>query len=57
MKDRFWDHLNEEVKKCRRKAAVIVMSDMNGRVGSWTENVEVVGRYGEEIVNEDGECC
>ena len=44
------------MEKCRRKAAVIVMGDMNGRVGSRTEDVNVVGRYGEEIVNENGEC-
>ena len=56
VKDRFWAQLREEVEKCRRKAAVIVMGDMNGRVASQTEDVEVVGRYGEEIVNENGEC-
>ena len=35
---------------------MIVMGDMNGRVGSRTEDVEVVGRYGEEILNENCEC-
>ena len=56
VKNMFWLQLREAVEKCRRKSSVIVMGDMNGRVGSRAEDVEVVGSYGEEVVNENGEC-
>ena len=39
----------------RRKAAVIIMGDVNGKVDSQAEDIDIVGRYGEEVVNENGE--
>ena len=57
VRERFWTQLRDEVEKRRRSAAVVVMGDLNGRVGSRAEDWEVVGRYGEEVVNENGESC
>jgi hypothetical protein len=32
----------------------MVLGDLNGRVGSRQEDWEIVDRYGEEVVNENG---
>jgi hypothetical protein len=55
VKERFWAQLRSEVEKRRRSAAVIVMGDLNGRIGSRLEDADIVGSYGEETVNENGE--
>jgi hypothetical protein len=38
-----------------RSAQIVVLGDLNGRIGSRQEDCEIVGRYGEEVVNENGE--
>ena len=57
VRERFWAQLRDVVEIRRRKAAVIIMGDVNGRVGSRAEDIDIVGRYGEEVVNENGESC
>ena len=57
VREGFWTMLRDEVEKRRRSASVVVMGDLNGRVGSRAEDWEVVGRYGEAVVNENGESC
>ncbi len=33
------------------------MGDLYGRVGSRVEQRDIVGRFGEEVVNDNGESC
>ncbi len=56
-KESFWGRLRDEVEFRRRGAKVIVMGDVNGRVGNRQEDWEIVGRHGEEEINENGESC
>jgi len=57
VREGFWSSLRDEVEKRRRSAAVVIMGDVNGRVGAREEDWDVVGRYGEAVVNENGESC
>lgn len=34
-----------------------MMGDMNGRVGRQPEDWDIVGQYGEEVINQNGESC
>ena len=54
-KERFWESLRDEVEKRRRNASVVIMGDVNGRVGNQSENWDVCGRHGEEVLNENGQ--
>ena len=54
-KEKFWKDLRDVIAQKRKSAHIVVLGDLNGRVGSRTEDREIVGRYGEDIVNENGE--
>ena len=45
VREKFWAELREEVERRRRTAAVVIMGDINGRVGNRQEDWEVVGWY------------
>ena len=53
--NKFWNELNECLKKFEPERKVIVMGDMNAKVGC--EEVDgIVGKWGVPGVNENGEC-
>ncbi len=52
--EKFWEDLGQLLKKCENVRRVFLLGDMNARVGS-TEIGGVVGRYGVEGVNENGQ--
>jgi len=54
-KEKFWKDLRDVIETKRRSAQIVVLGDLNGRVGTRQEDWEIVGRYGEEVVNENGE--
>ena len=56
VRERFWLSLREEVE-IKRSAEVIIMGDLNARVGNRREDQDIVGQYGEEVVNENGKSC
>ena len=51
---KFWYNLNECLRRFERGRKIVLMGDMNGRVGS-SEVAGVVGKWGVEGVNENGE--
>ena len=53
-RDAFWDSLNECLSGARENERVIVLGDMNAKVGD-QERAGVVGRHGVAGVNENGE--
>ena len=55
-KDKFYEELQDEVELLPDNENVIIMGDLNGRVGCERTNVEnVVGPFGETTRNYDGE--
>jgi len=54
VKDKFWRELRDEVEKRRQSASVMVMGDMNGRVGALKEDWDIVGKYELGEKNENG---
>lgn len=52
IKDRFWEDLNEVTERSRGK--VYVAGDLNGRVGNDSRRNNVIGKHGEEKVNNNG---
>ena len=53
-KDTFWTILRETIEKIPRRKELIIMGDMNGRVGI-RESCTIVGKYGETEYNDNGE--
>jgi exonuclease III len=54
VKDEFFANLNEEIVKSGSGRQLILMGDMNVRIGRKTGNT-VVGNFGEERINDNGE--
>lgn len=54
IKEKFFTDLSDVIDKINQGHQIVIMGDMNGRVGS-RENDEVVGNFGEEEVNNNGE--
>lgn len=52
-KEKFLDTIQNEIANIRKKE-LIIAGDLNGRVGR-KENDSVIGRFGEEITNDNGE--
>ena len=52
--EKFWNDLNECLKKIGKGRRVVLLGDMNGRVGN-NEIGSVVGKWGVDGVNENGE--
>ena len=56
VKEQFYEDLQAETELLPNDEAIIVMGDLNGRVGSDRTNVEnVIGPFGEETRNDDGD--
>ena len=53
-REAFWEDLNECVKECRADEKVVVLGDMNAKVGEH-EIDGITGKYGVPGVNENGE--
>lgn len=53
-KDTFWATLRETIEKIPRRKELIIMGDMNGRVGI-RESCRIVGKHGEAEYNDNGE--
>lgn len=54
VKERFYEQLSHVVNRVKSHQEIIVAGDLNARVGS-RKNDEVVGEYGEDVVNGSGE--
>ena len=52
--DEFWCELNECVKNLQKSGKVVLLGDMNAKVGS-VEIERIVGKWGVDGVNENGE--
>jgi hypothetical protein len=52
-KEEFFEHLNEEISKIGTSREIIIMGDMNSRVGKKDQD-KIVGRYGEDTINDNG---
>jgi hypothetical protein len=56
MKEEFYQLLNETITTVRKRDAIIVMGDMNAKIGPNNEGlVYVMGRHGIGNMNENGE--
>ena len=53
-KDYFMNTLQDEITKIKQNYEIIIAGDLNGRVGK-RENDKTVGRFGEQISNDNGE--
>ncbi|XP_049772446.1 uncharacterized protein LOC126159060 [Schistocerca cancellata] len=53
-KDTFWATLRETIEKIPRRKELIIMGDMNGRVGI-RESCKIAGKHEEEEYNDNGE--
>jgi hypothetical protein len=51
-KEEFFEQLNEEISKIGTSREIIIMGDMNNRVGKKDQN-KIVGRYGEDTINDN----
>lgn len=54
LKDNFFEQLNEEIVKVGKARELVLLGDFNSRVGKRDRDM-VVGRYGEEVINDNGE--
>jgi hypothetical protein len=52
-KEEFFEHLNEEISKIGTSRKIIILGDMNSRVGKKDQD-KIVGRYGEDTINDNG---
>jgi len=56
MKEKFHQQLHETIIAIQKRDVIIVMGDMNAKIGSNNEGLErVMGRHGIENMNENGE--
>lgn len=53
-KDKFWRDLENTLDETKRHQEVVIIGDLNARVGS-RQNDAVVGRFGEVVVNNSGQ--
>ena len=54
VKNEFFTNLNKEIVKSGSGRQLILMGDMNGRIGRKNGDT-VVGNFGEDMVNDNGE--
>ena len=55
-KDEFYNQLQDSVSSCSRHGMIIVMGDLNAKVGSSNAHrEEVMGKFGVGIMNDNGE--
>jgi len=56
MKEKFYQQLHETITAVQKRDVIIVMGDMNARIGPNNEGLEhVIGRHGVGNMNENGE--
>jgi len=56
MKEKFYQQLHETITTVQKRDVIIVMGDMNAKIGSNNEDLEhVMGRHGIGNMNENGE--
>jgi len=56
MKEKFYQQLHETITVVQKRDVIIVMGDMNGKIGSNNEGLEhVMGRHGIGNMNKNGE--
>ena len=56
MKEKFYQQLHETIITVQKRDVIIVMGDMNAKIGSNNEGlVHVMGRHGVGNMNENGE--
>jgi exonuclease III len=56
IKEAFYHQLSEAIRKTPRKDVIIVMSDLNAKVGSNNEGLEhIMGKHGLGYIHENGE--
>ena len=56
MKEKFYQQLHETITTVQKRDVILVMGDMNAKVGSNNEGLEhVMGRHGIGNMNENGE--
>jgi len=56
MKENFYQQLHEKITAVYKRNVIIVMGDMNAKIGSNNEGLEhVMGRHGIGNMNENGE--
>jgi hypothetical protein len=53
-KGNFWDTLRDIPEEIKRIKVIIIMGDMNARVGCGNKS-KAVGKFGEEIKNDNGD--
>ena len=59
-KDKFYNQLQDSVASCSSHDMIVVMGDLNIKVGSNNINrEEVMGKFGVKVMNDNGEriCC
>ena len=55
-KDEFYNQLQDSVSSCNRHDMIVVMGDLNAKVGSNNTNREnVMGTFGVRVINDNGE--
>ncbi|CAH1975795.1 unnamed protein product [Acanthoscelides obtectus] len=52
-KDKFFDKLSEELDKTKNRQEIVLIGDLNGRVGKALDS-KIIGQHGEEVVPADG---
>jgi len=52
-KDKFFDKLSEEINKTKSRQEIILLGDLNGRVGRALNN-KIIGQHGEDVINDNG---
>ena len=53
VKDQFFEELNEEIGKIGSRREIIVLGDLNGRIGRQIKS-KIVGPFGEAAINDNG---
>ena len=54
-REEFWESLRDVLRRCKENERLIMLGDFNGWVGVKRDDFErVLGRYGDESVNENG---
>ena len=55
-KDEFFNQLQDTVSSCNRNDTIVVMGDLNAKVGNNNTNrEEVMGKFGVGVMNDNGE--
>lgn len=53
-KDQFFDTLNREIRQIGNNREIVILNDMNRKIGK-TEKKKIIGLFGEETINDNDE--